>query len=243
MGHEMKKLFVVAAAIAALGLVGSANAADMPVKGPVYKAPIVAPVYNWTGFYIGGVVGYGWGKGQHCDYGPPDLCVPDTNPKGWNAGVTIGYNWQSANWVLGVEGDWSWANMKGNSGNVVGFNCGTSCDTKYKSFETARARVGYAFDRLLPYVTAGAGWTQVDASIGNPVVASGSTTKTSFVVGGGLEYAFWQNLSGKVEYLYFTKLGDFAYDTVGACGTPGCHVQLGATSVIRFGLNYRFTGL
>ena len=104
-------------------------------------------------------------------------------------------------------------------------------------------RVGYAFDRLLPYVTAGAGWSQLDASIGNPVLASGSTTKTSFVVGGGLEYAFWQNLSAKVEYLYFTKLGDFAYDTVGACGTPGCHVQVQGLCVVRLGLNYRFAGL
>ena len=60
-------------------------------------APVVA-TYNWTGFYIGGVVGYGWAKAQHCDYGPPDVCIPVTDPKGWNAGVTVGYNWQSANW-------------------------------------------------------------------------------------------------------------------------------------------------
>lgn len=185
-------------------------------------------------------MGYGWANAQHCDYGPPDICIPVTNMHGWNAGVTIGYNWQLASWVLGVEGDWSWANLKVQSGDPVGFGCGTSCDTKIKSFETARVRVGYAFDRLLPYLTAGAGWSQLNASIGNPVLASGSTTKTSFVVGGGLEFAFWEKLSAKIEYLYFTKLGDFAYDTVGACGVPGCHVQIQALNEVRLGLNYRF---
>ncbi len=76
--------------------------------------------------------------------------------------------------------------MKGHSGNIAGFGCGGACDNKIKSFETARARVGYAFDRFLPYVTAGAAWTQLDASLGDPILASGSTTKTSFVVGGEL---------------------------------------------------------
>ena len=69
--------------------------------------------------------------------------------------------------------------------------------------------MGYAFDRFLPYVTAGVAWTQLEASIGNPLLQSGSTTKSSFTVGGGVEYAFWQNLSAKVEYLYIAKLGDF----------------------------------
>jgi outer membrane immunogenic protein len=238
----MKKLFI-AAALAMFGFANAASAADMPVKGPAYKAPIATPVYDWTGLYIGGVVGYGWGKGIHCDGGPPVVCIPETDPKGWNAGITLGYNWQLANWVLGVEGDWSWANMTGHSPDPPGFGCATSCDTKIQSFETARARVGWAFDRFLPYVTAGAAWTQLSASLGNPVLASGSTTKTSFVVGGGLEYAFWQNVSAKVEYLYISQLGDFAYDTNGTCGTPGCFVHVGAINVVRAGVNWRFKGL
>jgi outer membrane immunogenic protein len=241
-GAVVKKFIAVVTAIAAFGFVNAASAADMPTKAPM-AAPIAAPVYNWTGLYVGGVVGYGWAKAQHCDYGPPDVCIPVTDMKGWNGGITLGYNWQWANWVLGVEGDWSWANLTGHSPDPPGFGCGTSCDNKIKSFETARVRAGYAFDRFLPYVTAGAGWSQLNASIGNPVVASGSTTKTSFVVGAGLEYAFWQNFSAKLEYLYFSRLGDFAYDTIGACGVPGCHLQTGAINLVRFGLNYRFTGL
>jgi outer membrane immunogenic protein len=234
----MKK-FVIAS-LALVAFAAPAFAADMPVK-----APVAVPVYDWTGLYVGGVVGYGWGKGIHCDAGS-GACVPETDPKGANAGITLGYNWQWANWVLGVEGDWSWANLKGSSPDVPGvggFGCGGSCDTKIKSFETARVRVGWAFDRFLPYVTAGAAWTQLNASIGNPIVASGSTTKTSFVAGGGLEYAFWQNVSAKIEYLYISRLGDFVYDTVGACGVPGCFVHVGAINVVRVGVNWRFKGL
>jgi outer membrane immunogenic protein len=241
-GALVKKFVVAAAAIAAFGFVNSANAADMPVKAPL-AARVAAPAYNWTGLYVGGVVGYGWAKGIHC--GPFAVgCLPETDPKGWNGGVTLGYNYQWTNWVFGVEGDWSWADMRASSSGVPGlFFCpNDSCVTKIKSFETARARVGWAFDRFLPYVTAGAAWTQLDAAfVGSP--ASGSTTKTSFVVGGGVEYAFWQNVSAKVEYLYISRLGDFTYDTTGFCGTPGCFVHMGAVNEVRLGLNWRFTHL
>ncbi len=238
------------AAVSVFGFATIAQAADMPIKAvrAPNAAPVVAPIYNWTGIYVGGLVGYGSGKSTHCQN--PFSCFPgdpEADPKGWNGGVTVGYNWQMANWVLGFEGDWSWANMKGSSPGTASFGCGVggTCDTKIKSFETARVRVGYAFDRFLPYVTAGVAWTQLQASMGNPV-SSGSTTKSSFVGGGGLEYAFWQNLSVKVEYLYIAKLDDFTYDTLGACigGVGGrCFVHVGATNEVRLGLNYRFTGL
>src|SRR5882672_4125806 len=109
-GVAVKKSVVVVAAIAAFGFVSSASAADMSTKAPIVKALVAVP-YNWTGLYIGGVVGYGWAKAIHCDASPIEVCIPVTDMKGWNAGVTLGYNWQWANWVLGVEGDWSWANM------------------------------------------------------------------------------------------------------------------------------------
>lgn len=238
----MRRFIGAIVGTAALSIASAALAADMPVKAPL-AARVAAPAYNWTGLYVGGVAGYGWGKGIHC--GPFAVgCLPETDPKGWNGGVTLGYNYQWANWVFGVEGDWSWADMRASSSGVSGlFLCpNDSCVTKIKSFETARARVGWAFDRFLPYVTAGAAWTQLEASLEGSS-ASGSTTKTSFVVGGGLEYAFWQNVSAKVEYLYISRLGDFTYDTTGFCGTPGCFVHMGAINEVRLGLNWRFTGL
>ena len=243
------KIVMLVAAALSLGFAQAAWAADMPAKAPIVKAPVVMP-FSWTGFYIGGVVGYGWATGQHCDRDTcalPGVVYPETDPNGWNGGITVGYNYQIAQWVLGLEGDWSWADMHGSSPSTTGFGCGATagvdgCFTKIKSFETARARVGYAFDRWLPYITAGAAFTQIDASLGTPTLASGSTTKTSFVVGGGLEYAFWQNFSAKAEYLYISKLGDFLYGPT-ICGAPGCFAHTSAVNEIRFGLNYRFGNL
>jgi outer membrane immunogenic protein len=241
------KIVSLLAAAFSLALVPAASAADMPTKAPM--APVAVP-YNCTGIYVGGVAGYGWGTGEHCQIGFGCNAVsPITDPKGWSAGVTLGYNWQWANWVLGIEGDWSWANIKAASPSTAGFGCiapagVNGCFTKIQSYETLRARAGWAFDRFLPYVTAGVAWSQLNASMGAVTVSSGTTTKTGFVVGGGLEYAFWQNLSAKVEYLYISRLGDFTYDNGAACGAAlPCYVHVGGISEVRFGLNYRFTGL
>jgi outer membrane immunogenic protein len=233
--------FIALLGAAALG-VSVANAADMPVKAPM--APVAVP-YNWTGFYVGLVGAYGWGTGQHCQIG--FVCSPITDPKGWNGGATVGYNWQWNNWVLGVEGDWAWGKLKASSGDTAIFGCGgggATCDTSINSIGTARARVGYAFDRFLPYLTAGAAFSDLHGSIGPAATrSSASTTKTSFVWGGGLEYAFWQNFSAKIEYLNISSLGDFVDDTANCgVGTP-CYIHVGNINLVRFGLNYRFGGI
>jgi len=149
---------------------------------------------------------------------------------GWLGGVTLGYNWQWQNWVLGVEGDWSWGKIDGSAPNTVNFDCGGRCLTDITSIGTVRGRVGYAigyaFDHFLPYVTAGAAFTRLhsiaDFCSSDPLCNDGKTTKTDFVVGGGFEYAFafMPNLSAKVEYLYITKLGDQLCG--GDCLPPGC---------------------
>jgi outer membrane immunogenic protein len=242
------KIVTLLAAAFSLGVVQAASAADMPTKMPVKAAPMVAPVYNWTGFYVGAVGTYGWGDSQHCQIGVPVPCdpgFPQTNLTGWEGGGTIGYNWQWNQWVLGAEGDWSWGKLKGSSGNTATFGCGgggQTCDTWINSIGTARARVGYAFDRFLPYLTAGAAFSDLNASIGPAATRStASTTKTDFVWGGGLEYAFWQNLSAKIEYLNITKLGDFVEDNNANCGAATrCYVHVGSINLVRFGLNYKF---
>jgi len=237
----MNKFFVTAISVlAAATAMSAANAADMAAKAPTYKAAPAQLGYSWSGFYVGGLAGYGWGTGTHCDTNC--IGVPNVDPKGWNAGVTLGHNWQLANWVLGVEGDWSWANMKGSSPNIPGFGCLGSCGTKIKSFETIRGRVGYAFDRFLPYLTAGVAFTQLEGSIGSPVQSSGSTTKSSFTAGGGVEYGFLPNWSAKLEYLYVSKLGNFIYDSIPVCSV-GCSVSNVHYNEVRLGVNYRFSGL
>lgn len=246
----MKKIIGLVTAAAALSFSGFANAADIPIKMPVKAAPIVAPPYNWTGIYIGAVGSYGWGNSQHCQHNPVgfaecDGSFPQTNLTGWLGGATIGFNWQWTNWVFGVEGDWSWGKLKGSSGTTATFGCGgggATCDTWISSIGTARGRVGYAFDRFLPYLTAGAAFSDVHGEIGPTSTRStGSTTKTSFVWGGGIEYAFWHNVSAKLEYLNIVKVGDETYDTLALCGaTRQCYVHVGNVNLVRLGLNYKF---
>ncbi len=102
--------------------------------------------------------------------------------------------------------------------------------------------MGYAFDRFLPYLTAGAAFSDLHGAIGPAATrSSASTTKTDFVWGIGLEYAFWQNFSAKIEYLNITKLGNFVDDNLANCGaaTP-CYVHVGSINLVRFGVNYKF---
>jgi outer membrane immunogenic protein len=234
----MKILF---AAITALGLVGgSALAADLPAKAPITKAP--PTYYNWAGFYIGGLATYGWADSVHCDAGAcdPGIVFPAFNMNGWLGGVTAGYNFQSASWVFGIEADWSWGRVDGSSGDTVDFGCGR-CRTSVDSIGTVRARLGYAFDRFLPYVTAGVAFTEYRASVGDPIDQEDSRTRATFTGGGGFEYAFYGNWSAKAEYLFIHKAGDFLY-APDQCARPGCFARTNDIQTVRFGVNYRFGG-
>ena len=103
----MQKLFF--ASIAVVGLLGaSALASDLPIKAPVYKAPIAAPSYNWSGFYVGANFGGGWTNGS--------LNIPGNNLYGglteFIGGVQAGYNFQAGHFLFGVEGDFDWAGFR-----------------------------------------------------------------------------------------------------------------------------------
>jgi outer membrane immunogenic protein len=124
-------------------------------------------------------------------------------------GATVGYNYQLNNIVFGVEGDWSGGRLSGSSLNTSNYNCGLSCDNKITSVATLRGRLGLAWNQFLFYGTAGGAWERLQASLGNPVLVSSTTTKSNFVWGVGAEYAFTKNLSAKVEYLRTTTLGTF----------------------------------
>ena len=96
----MNKLLVAAVSLSTLAM--PALAADMPVKTPVYKAPI-APASDWSGFYIGGHAGYMWGRSSVWEDG--ELLERDAPTNGFVGGALAGVNWQSGAWVLGLEGD------------------------------------------------------------------------------------------------------------------------------------------
>jgi outer membrane immunogenic protein len=185
------------ATVAVVGFASVASAADLPVKAPVYKAPVAAPAYSWTGFYIGVNAGGGIGRNPSTASDVTTGSVIGTftmSPAGFIGGGQIGYNWQFApNWLLGVEGD-----MQGATGNDS--ICSGTCNTlgfyftdeqKLKWFATARGRFGYTNGDWLWYVTGGGAWGEIhnDFRVFNPTDfnASANFNLSGWVVGGGVE--------------------------------------------------------
>jgi outer membrane immunogenic protein len=219
------------ATVALLATSFAANAADIPVKGGYYKGPprSVVSYYNWTGGYVGINGGYMWGSTEFTNAAGTTF---GTSPKGWLVGGTIGYNWQKGALVFGVEGDYNWVDLDGTDASVV---CGTSCAFKNTWLSTARGRIGYAFDRWLPYVTGGGAFGRVN--IGN---SSGTVdeTKAGWTAGVGVEYAFLGNWTTKIEYLH-VDLGTATCD-LSICTTP---LNANYTAdIVRAGINYKFSG-
>jgi len=218
----MKKLLLASAGILALGL-ASASAADLPRRTMPAKAPVYVPppaVYNWTGFYVGLNGGYGWG---HSDLSAPLSASLDTS--GGLVGGTLGYNYQMGQFVLGAEGDGDWSGISGST-----ICAATTCDIHNNWLATVRGRVGYAFDRFLPYVTGGAAFGNIKTSVAG--VGDTDTTRTGWTAGGGLEVAISGPWTAKIEYLH-VDLGDA--DTAVPGATTSFH-----TDLVRAGVNYRF---
>jgi outer membrane immunogenic protein len=160
--------------------------------------------------------------------------VPTANnkPNGWLVGGTIGYNYQIGSIVWGFEGDWDWSNVKA----TVACAPGVNCSTENTWLATFRGRVGYAFDRWLPYITGGGAYGRVKATLSAAGVdlASAASNQLGWTIGGGLEYAFMGNWSAKLEYLY-VDLGTF-----NAAVVP-TNVSF-KENIVRAGLNYKFSG-
>jgi outer membrane immunogenic protein len=221
-----------------LGFGAVATAADLapvaPGPAPVYtKAP--PPAWSWTGFYVGANVGGAWGTSSDTNsfFGLPT--TGDFSTSGIIAGGQAGYNWQFGSWVLGLETDIDWSDVKGTTSE--GICTGGVCTTSDSWLGTTRARFGYAVDHLLVYGTGGVAYGDIKFSdVPAAFVVNSGATNTGWTAGGGLEYAFTRNWSAKVEYLY-VDLG-----SVGLACTPGC----GTSSVkfneniVRGGVNFHF---
>ena len=176
----MKKALLTAVSLVALGMT-SALAADLPARAYT-KAPVaVAPIYGWSGFYLGAMGGYA--------------------EKGGLAGGTIGFNWQTGGLVLGVEADGAWSNAKPNlTGAAV---AGLTFDDRVNSMGTVRGRVGYAFDQVLVYGTGGYAWMDNKVTIsGIGGTFSNSQVLNGWAAGAGVEVMIAPKWSVKAEYLY-----------------------------------------
>jgi len=228
----MKRLLLMMVGLMVLAT-GSASAADlprqMPVRAPAYFAP---PPYNWTGFYVGINGGGGWGTSK---WDPPFPGSFDVS--GGVVGGTVGYNWQFGTWVAGVEGDLDWSNIKGST--TAGICVTPACEMRNNYLGTVRGRMGYAFDRFLPYVTGGLAVGNVKAS--SPGLTTVDDTNAGWTAGAGVEFAVAGNVTAKVEYLY-VDLGNVTCGIGSACygGVTASNKADFTTNMVRGGLNFRF---
>ena len=221
---------ITTAAFAVTAVIPAASAADLAAR-PYTKAPVmVDPGYNWSGFYIGGNVGYSWGR-ERTDgnltgtqnvsvfrtAGPTLISSVTTaaaiplsgrgNMDGFIGGGQIGYNWQSSRWLFGLEADFQGSDERATADvcTVGGCPLGSSILTanyKLDWFGTARGRVGFlATDRVLLYATGGLAYGHFTANA--PLVPlSWGSTRAGWTVGAGAEAAIDRNWSVKLEYLY-----------------------------------------
>ncbi len=269
----MKTVLMSAIALGAMAV--AASAADMPARGPaVAPAPYVAPVFTWTGFYLGVNAGAAWHGNDNCpgfyDYsagviGPrvrdfaPSCNSDDT---AFTGGFQGGFNWQMGAVVFGLEGDVNWIGNDSKRGyvnyayklNKTDYLYSLDGSQQSNMLGSIRGRLGWSFDRALLYVTGGAAFRNAGSNdavnvydkSGNLLQTFGANSDRSNVgwsLGGGLEWAFTNNVSLKIEYLH----SQFNRDNgIYLSKDDPCHVFRNdsgrdSVDVMRFGINYRFT--
>jgi opacity protein-like surface antigen len=224
-----------------LAPVQTASAAAMPVKA---RRPLgeLAPTYNWTGLYIGGVAGAGNLATQTRDY-DEGISLGYWQNSGWTfaGGGTAGVNWQKDAAVFGIEADISWLSYD-KTVDMAGLYT-SRFDSKWNWLATVRGRMGVAFDRTLVYATGGLAIADVHhhlVELTDPFVGGDfDRTQIGLVAGAGAEYAFADNWTFKAEYLYVTLPGQEVHDTVNPA--PNAIFQFASDAhFVRAGLNYKF---
>jgi outer membrane immunogenic protein len=223
----MKRILFVCVSLATLATtLGHGGAADLPRRyDPIVpQAPVYMPAYNWSGFYLGVNGGGGFGRSNWTTTNNFDV-------SGGLIGGTAGYNWQTGQVVFGLEGDVDWSGIRGRTNGVV---CPLGCQTENTWLATVRGRLGYSFDRFMPYVTGGVAFGDIKATI--PAFAGATRTETGWTVGAGIEFAIYMNWTAKAEYLY-VDLGKFSCGI--ACGAVTNDVTF-HSNIARAGVNYRF---
>ena len=228
----MKRILITA--MLSIAAAGGALAADLPQPAPPPQAPVayiptVAPVYNWGGIYVGINGGYAFGNS---DWTGGAVSSGNFSTSGGIVGGTLGANFQTDAFVFGLETDIDYAPIKGNGPGSFCINCQTSSTW----LGTTRVRVGYAADRVLFYGTAGGAYGDVTASAFN---TTNSSTEFGWTAGAGVEAAFADNWTARVEYLFV----DLSHGSCSsACGAPTFPAQSVSfdESLIRAGVDFKF---
>lgn len=234
----MKTLAISAsAAIASIAMTGTVLAADLGGSIKDTPAPYYPPAvsaFTWTGFYLGLQTGYVWGNAAHT-FSDGSL-GGSSDPDGWIGGGHLGYNWQSGNFVLGVEGDIEGGNVEGSFANAAGTTFG-SAELNWQG--SIRGRIGIAADRTLFYVTAGWAFAEADVFGRSPAIPFGCCSTSAdldgWTLGGGIEYAFSNNFTIRGEYRY-TDFGNVTADLNPTISMP-VDVE---THALRVGASWKF---
>jgi outer membrane immunogenic protein len=238
----MKKFLIAATALSGLlAFIGSASAADI---APMPEA------YDWTGPYIGIQGGYGWGDTEPTyDDSVGFAGSLEVDYEGFIGGIEAGYNWQSNNLVLGIETDASFSDINGDALDLTGVSppciiVGQGCSADVDWLATGRLRLGYAIDRLMPFITGGIAVGGVKGTFdspGNACTCDVDDTTIGWTVGGGVEWAVSDSWSVKAEYLYVDlgKPSISGDNTLGAPG-PGVGTDNYDFSIARLGVNFNF---
>lgn len=257
----MKKLLLASIGIGTL-LCMPAMAADLgKERAPILKAPPKVAVFTWTGCYLGLHGGYGWGNSNN-DAGTFANPIADetrsdfsSKPLGGIAGGQLGCNYQSENWVVGVEGE-GWRSWMKATTTAIG-NEDIAPDPHslraQNMWDAALSlRLGAAVGRALFYVKGGGAYgsfqyTFIDAADFHDFDVN--STKFGWLFGGGIEYAFTDNLTAKVEYDYLNfgtnnvstfliaseRNGQFA-----GGGRPYAFSVTETKNIVKVGLNLKF---
>jgi outer membrane immunogenic protein len=243
---RVRKILLATATLIALA--NPAICADM--RAPLYKAPPLAPVWSWTGCYVGGLAGGLWARQKDWIVRTPGgaffgQSLGGHEADGWLGGVQAGCDYQFAGgFLIGVQGDYAWADAEGSHDSTR--EIGVAYHSKVKSLASVTGRVGYAWERFLGYIKGGGGWERDDYWATTVILGTAYTareTRSAWTIGVGGEYAFTNVVSGFVEYNYFdfgTRQVAFTPQVVGL-GPAFADVKE-TKSVVRAGLNFRFGG-
>ena len=238
----MKRILLATVALGALALGTGASAADLPVKA----APLAPPVYDWSGFYIGGVAGYGFGnQNLNNALGPAGFADFTTNweAHGPMAGGEAGYNWMIGNILFGIEGDGLWTNIQGQDNFALTDINGLPMNdaNKLNWVASLRVRSGIAVDRFLLFFDAG--WADGNITHTNTILGGATDTfsanRSGLAAGGGLAYAITNNIVGKIEYRYY-DLGTYHRNNPANTAMP--YDVANTYSTVLLGLDFKFGG-
>jgi outer membrane immunogenic protein len=251
------KLFVAAVvSVTAIAGVDAASAADLAARPYTKAAPMmVDPAYDWSGFYIGANGGYGTSRkcldatAVNGGLGLQPFAIPEGchDATGGLAGGQVGYRWQSASWVFGIEAQGDWADLTG-SGATPLFNNHTNL-TKIDGLGLFSGQIGYAINNVLLYAKGGAAVAHDNYSSIDRLSApydAGSETRWGGVVGVGLEFGFTPNWSAAIEYDHvFMGTRNVAFYAVvpGFVGVPSRNDDIRQSiDMVTVRLNYKFGG-